>query len=135
MRNRRLRFSEKFIHMRVEQTGTPFTRACSRGEVLKVPIAHGDGNYYNFDAEIQTLEDNGQIVFRYCDSRGEITDEANPNGSLHGIAGIINEQGNVLGLMPHPERAVESILGSADGLKVFESIRLSIGSGKAVKAG
>jgi len=134
MRNRGLRFRERFIHMRVEQTSTHFTRACQRGEVLKIPIAHGDGNYYNFDNDIQKLEDNGQVVFRYCDSRGEVTDEANPNGSLNSIAGIINETGNVLGLMPHPERAVESILGSADGLKVFESIRAGMGSKKAVKA-
>ncbi len=134
MRNRGLRFRERFIYMRVEQTNTAFTRACSRGEVLKIPIAHGDGNYYNFDDDIRKLEDNGQIIFRYCDSRGEVTDQANPNGSLNAIAGIINEQGNVLGLMPHPERAVESILGSSDGLKIFESIRASKGSPKAVKA-
>ena len=134
MRNRGLRFRERSIHMRVERTSTAFTRACSRGEVLRVPIAHGDGNYYHFDNEIQKLEDNGQVVFRYCDSAGEVTDDANPNGSLNGIAGIVNEQGNVLGMMPHPERAVESILGSVDGLKVFESMRLSIPSRSAARA-
>ena len=135
MRNRGLRFRERFIYMRVEQTNSVFTRACSRGEVLKIPIAHGDGNYYNFDDDIRKLEDKGLILFRYCDSRGEATDRANPNGSLGNIAGIISERGNVLGLMPHPERAVESILGSVDGLRIFESIRISVGSRKAVKAG
>ncbi len=126
IRNSHLRFSCKYVYLRVENNATSFTGAASRGEVLKIPIAHGEGNYYHFDGEIKSLEDNGQVVFRYVDPDGNVTDEANPNGSINNIAGITNEQGNVLGMMPHPERAVEDILGSADGLKVLESVRSTI---------
>ncbi len=125
MRNEHLRFACKFTNLRVENAQTPWTQACVKGEVLRVPIAHGEGNYYHFDGNIKELEEAGQVVFRYVDEQGRETAEANPNGSLHNIAGIINQTGNVLGMMPHPERAVESILGSADGLKVFESIRMA----------
>lgn len=126
IRNRSLRFSCKFVYLRVENSSTRFSNACSKGEVLKIPIAHGEGSYYNFDGEIRQLEDNGQVVFRYVDRSGNVSDEANPNGSINNIAGIMNRQGNVLGMMPHPERAVEEILGSADGMKVLASVRSSI---------
>ncbi|MEW6411606.1 MAG: phosphoribosylformylglycinamidine synthase subunit PurQ [Candidatus Zixiibacteriota bacterium] len=127
IRNRSLRFSCRYVHLRVENSGTSFTRECRKGEVLRIPIAHGEGNYYHFDDEIERLEDNGQVVFRYVDATGNVTDEANPNGSINNIAGIINRTGNVLGMMPHPERAVETILGSSDGVKVLQSIRSSAG--------
>jgi phosphoribosylformylglycinamidine synthase I len=123
IRNAHLRFSGKFVYLRVEDAGTAFTGACRKDEVLKIPIAHGEGNYYHFDDDIRKLEDTGQVVFRYVDPEGQVTPQANPNGSRNNIAGIRNAQGNVLGMMPHPERAVEEILGSVDGLKVFESLR------------
>jgi len=123
MRNRHLRFSCKFVYLRVENNSGRFTNACRKHEVLKIPIAHGEGNYYFHDEEVRRLEDNGQVMFRYVDRHGEVTDEANPNGSLNNIAGIVNREGNVMGMMPHPERAVENIIGSVDGLKVFESVR------------
>ena len=126
MRNSHLRFSCRQVYLKVEHTSSPFTRACMRDEVLQIPIAHGEGNYYNFDGEIKKLEDNGQVLFRYCDRAGRVVDSANPNGSIGNIAGITNEEGNILGMMPHPERAVEPILGSTDGLKIFESIRAAI---------
>lgn len=123
IRNDHLRFSCKFVYLRVEKTDSIFTSACTKGEVLKVPIAHGDGNFYHFDDEVKRLEDNGQVLFRYTDPNGNESKEYNPNGSLHNIAGICSREGNVLGMMPHPERAVEEVLGSVDGLKVFESVR------------
>ncbi len=126
IRNRHLRFSCRYVHLRVERNDTCFTSACEKGEVMKMPIAHGEGNYYNFDGDISRLEDAGQVVFRYVDRDGNATQEANPNGSIRNIAGIVNAEGNVLGMMPHPERAVEEILGSVDGLKVFESIRSAL---------
>jgi phosphoribosylformylglycinamidine synthase I len=123
MRNDHLRFSCKYVYIRVENNQNPFTSGCAVGDVIKIPIAHKDGNYYNFQADIDKLQKNNQILFRYCDARGNITDESNPNGSLYNIAGISNREGNIIGMMPHPERAVEKILGSADGLKLFESVR------------
>jgi phosphoribosylformylglycinamidine synthase I len=123
IRNAHLRFSCRQVYLRVEDNTTPYTLACARGEVLKIPIAHGEGNYYHFDGDIRRLEDSGQVVFRYVNRKGEPTPESNPNGSRDNIAGIRNAEGNVLGMMPHPERAVEAILGSADGIKIFESVR------------
>lgn len=123
MRNRHLRFSCKFVYLRVEKSDNRFTGASAVGNVLKIPIAHGEGNYYFQDDRIRQLEENGQVLFRYCDRAGNVTDEANPNGSINSIAGIINREGNVLGMMPHPERAVEEIIGSTDGLEIFESVR------------
>ncbi|MEW5922483.1 MAG: phosphoribosylformylglycinamidine synthase subunit PurQ [Candidatus Zixiibacteriota bacterium] len=123
MRNEHLRFSCKYIHLRVENTAGPFTNECRPGEILKIPIAHKDGNYYNFQGDLEKLKAGKQILFRYCDKDGNITPESNPNGSMYNIAGITNEKGNIVGMMPHPERAVEEVLGSADGLKVFLSIR------------
>lgn len=126
MRNEHLRFSCRFVHLRVENNSTVYTQACRKGDVLKIPIAHGEGNFYHFDDELKVLEDNGQVAFRYCDAAGNITDESNPNGSAHNIAGVTNKEGNVLGMMPHPERVVEDILGSSDGLRVFESVRAAL---------
>jgi len=122
MRNSHLRFACKHIYLKVENHQTPFTNACPEGKILKIPIAHGDGNYYNFQSELDDLRKNGQIVFTYATSRGEVIPEANPNGSLMNIAGICNREGNILGMMPHPERAMEKILGSDDGVHVFNSL-------------
>jgi phosphoribosylformylglycinamidine synthase len=109
------------VHVRVEHTDTPFTLACARGQVLRLPIAHGEGNYYAEPSVIAALEANRQVVFRYSTAEGAITEDANPNGSVNGIAGVCNEARNVVGLMPHPERACELALGSADGRVLFES--------------
>jgi len=129
MRNNHLRFSCKFIYLRVENNENPFTTACRVGEVLKIPIAHKDGNFYHFTSDIEDLIKNRQILFRYCDPDGAITEESNPNGSLFNIGGICNKEGNVAGMMPHPERAVEDILGSSSGLKIFQSIIKSLTEG------
>ncbi|MGH8015683.1 MAG: phosphoribosylformylglycinamidine synthase subunit PurQ [Candidatus Zixiibacteriota bacterium] len=123
MRNAGLRFRGEFIHMKVENIDTPFTNSYRLNEVLRVPIAHGEGNYYNFNGDVKQLEADGLVVFRYCDPNGKVTKESNPNGSVNNIAGIVNREGNILGMMPHPERAVEKIIGSDDGLRVFESVR------------
>jgi phosphoribosylformylglycinamidine synthase len=123
LRNRGLRFVCKYVNIRVETTDNQLTAGLERGQVLRIPIAHSDGNYYDYPDKIKELEDNDQIVFRYCDADGDITDQANPNGSISNIAGICNRDKNVFGMMPHPERAVEKILNSEDGLKLFRSIR------------
>jgi phosphoribosylformylglycinamidine synthase I len=125
MRNQHLRFSCKYVYLKVENSENRFTCESAAGDVLKIPIAHGEGNYYYYDDKIRELEDNGQVLFRYCDREGNVTDKANPNGSRNNIAGIVNREGNVLGMMPHPERAVEDICGSTDGLKIFESVKAS----------
>jgi phosphoribosylformylglycinamidine synthase subunit PurQ / glutaminase len=121
-----LRNTEKYkceyVYARVEQTDTPFTNLCSRGQVLKIPIAHGEGNYYADPETVAGLESNRQVIFRYVSQKGQVTAESNPNGSLNNIAGICNVPRNVVGLMPHPERACESALGSADGKIVLESV-------------
>ncbi len=116
----------QFVDVAVEQTDTPFTSQCTRGQILHIPIAHGEGNYYADPAMLDELERNRQIVFRYVTPAGDVTPEANPNGSLRNIAGICNRARNVVGLMPHPERACESILGSADGKIVLESVVASL---------
>ncbi|MEM6338205.1 MAG: phosphoribosylformylglycinamidine synthase subunit PurQ [Bacteroidota bacterium] len=121
-RNASLRFVCKPVHLRVETTDTPFTSAMQPGDIVTIPVAHGDGNYTCDDETLARLEANGQIVFRYVDEDGSATLEANPNGSRNNIAGLINERGNVLGMMPHPERHVESLLGHTDGGLVFRSI-------------
>ncbi len=110
------------VQLRVENTNTAFTRDYKKGQVLSIPIAHNDGRYYADEETLAKLERNNQIVFRYCDTSGNLADSANPNGSAQHIAGIINEAGNVLGMMPHPERASEDLLGSKDGLALFESL-------------
>jgi phosphoribosylformylglycinamidine synthase len=121
LRNRDLKFHCEHVHIRVEQTDTPFTVGCRRGQVLQIPIAHGDGNYFADSQTLARLEANRQVIFRYSDASGRITDAANPNGSAAAIAGLCSESRNVVGLMPHPERACEQSLGSSDGLVIFES--------------
>jgi phosphoribosylformylglycinamidine synthase len=132
LRNRGLKFRCEQVHVRVEQTDTPFTSACRRGQVLQLPIAHGEGNYFAEPEVIARLEGNRQVIFRYTDSSGEAVEAANPNGSAASIAGLCNEPRNVVGLMPHPERACESILGSADGRLIFDSVVQSLKSGALV---
>lgn len=122
MRNENLRFACKHIYIRTENASTQFTRTLKPGQVLKIPIAHGEGNYYIDNDGLRKLYDNQQIVFKYCSPEGNLHDQFNPNGSLDHIAGIINEKGNVLGMMPHPERAMEVLLGSDDGQYIFKSI-------------
>lgn len=121
--NDSLKFVCDYVHLRVENNETPFTCLCDKGEVLKIPIAHYQGNYYNTNNELNSLLNNKQIIFKYCNKKGEVSQEANPNGSILNIAGIINSQGNILGMMPHPERSSEEMLGSNDGLKIFQSIK------------
>lgn len=122
MRNEHLRFICRDIHVRTETTSSPFTSAMERGEVLRLQIAHNEGNYFADDATLDALERNDQVIFRYCDAEGRVTRESNPNGSSRGIAGVCNRERNVLGMMPHPERCSEAILGNADGLRIFESV-------------
>jgi len=122
LRNTTLRFICKFVHIKVENENTPFTNLLKKGQILKIPIAHTDGNYFISDEGLRMLKENDQIVFKYCDQEGNVTPETNPNGSLENIAGICNRTKNILGMMPHPERASELILGSEDGKYVFRSI-------------
>jgi phosphoribosylformylglycinamidine synthase len=128
LRNRRLKFLCQLVNARVEATDTPFTLACQVGQALRMPIAHMEGNYFCEPETLAELERNRQIVFRYATGAGEVTDteEANPNGALANIAGICNRERNVLGLMPHPERASEPLMGSADGRLIFESMISSL---------
>jgi phosphoribosylformylglycinamidine synthase len=125
MRNQHLRFLGRDVHVRAEETDTPFTSELHRGDILRLPIAHGEGNYFADEETLDTLERNHQVIFRYCDEEGRLTAEANPNGSSRSIAGICNPGRNVLGMMPHPERCAESILGNAAGLRIFKSIAAS----------
>jgi phosphoribosylformylglycinamidine synthase len=135
LRNRDLKFHCEHVYVRVEQTDTPFTLACLPNQVLRMPIAHGEGNYFTTPDELRRLEQNRQIVFRYVNAQGVVTDEANPNGALESIAGICSEQRNVVGLMPHPERACEMSLGSADGRVMFESVIAALTQGTLTGAG
>jgi len=121
-RNASLEFRCEWTNLMVERTDLAFTSQCADREVIRVPISHGEGSYFAEPAALSRLEQNGQVVFRYCDADGRVVPSANPNGSLHNIAGIINKRGNVLGMMPHPERCAEAELGSADGLKLFQSV-------------
>jgi phosphoribosylformylglycinamidine synthase len=122
LRNRSLKFVCRHVHIRVESTDTPFTNRCRPGQVLRIPVAHMEGNYFADEATLARLKDAVRVAFRYCRPGGKVADDANPNGSLDAIAGLVNEAGNVLGMMPHPERASESILGSEDGRVIFESM-------------
>jgi phosphoribosylformylglycinamidine synthase I len=122
LRNRGLKYRCEHVHVRVDQTDTPFTGSAQPGQVLRVPIGHGEGNYYAPPDVLQTLEANRQVVLRYTTVHGELDDEANPNGSVNAIAGVCNEARNVVGMMPHPERACEPALGGVDGLVILESI-------------
>ncbi len=121
-RNEHLEFRCSWVDLRTENNDTPFTHLASPGQVLAVPISHGEGNYQADAETVDTLERTGRVVFRYCTPEGKITAEANPNGSANNIAGIINERGNVLGMMPHPERSVEKLLGGDDGALIFRSM-------------
>jgi phosphoribosylformylglycinamidine synthase len=134
LRNRSLSFICRDVHVRVENTATPFTSRCKSGQVLTLPIAHADGNYYTDPATLSSLKGHNQVVFRYCTTDGQVTPEANPNGSLDGIAGITNAAGNVLGLMPHPERSAEALLGNEDGRLILLSLLDSVKSSKPVMA-
>lgn len=120
------KFVCKHQYIKVENNETPFTNKCEKGQVLKIPIAHHDGNYFVDEETLKQMEDNGQIIVRYCDKDGNISEKSNPNGSIKNIAGVCNEEKNVFGLMPHPERAAESILGTEDGLFILKSILNSI---------
>lgn len=122
MRNAGLKYICRSVHIRVENAETPFTSACQTGEVLQVPIGHMEGNYFCDEQTYAELEQDNRIVFRYCTADGVVTPEANPNGSLGNIAGICSPGRNVLGMMPHPERASEELLGSNDGFKIFQSL-------------
>jgi len=122
IRNESLNFVCKDIYLKVENKNTNYTRAINGNEVLKIPIAHGEGNYFTDEKTLKQLEDNQQIVFRYCLNNGSVTADANPNGSINNIAGIMNKKGNVLGMMPHPERCSDPVLGKTDGSLIFNSL-------------
>ena len=126
LRNRGLKFLCQHVHVRVEETDTPFSCGAAAGQVLRLPIAHGEGSYHAGPETVDALEANRQVVFRYCDADGAATDAGNPNGSVRRIAGVCNRRRNVVGLMPHPERACESALGSEDGRVVLESAVLAM---------
>jgi phosphoribosylformylglycinamidine synthase len=132
MRNRDLHFICDRVPLKIDRTDTVWTRSYSPGQVISVPISHGEGNYYADADTLARLEDNRQVLFRYCDARGEVGDRSNPNGSLHHIAGICNEQGNVMGMMPHPERAADPIVGGIDGKALFEGLLLAQGVGAGI---
>jgi phosphoribosylformylglycinamidine synthase len=127
LRNASLQFVSELCRVRVESTETRFTNQYSAGQILRLPIAHGDGRYTADEATLDRLEQNGQVVFRYVNASGEVDASADPNGSMRAIAGIVNDRGNVLGLMPHPERAAEALVGSADGVPLFESVLAHVG--------
>jgi len=122
LRNESLKFVCRDVYVRVETEATPFTRCCTYRQVLKIPVAHAEGNYYADPETLAMLEENHQVVLRYCDKKGDITKDANPNGSLGNIAGICNAGRNVVGMMPHPERCSEAILGNTDGKNIFASM-------------
>lgn len=126
LRNKNLKFLCQFVHIKIENDKTLFTHKGKKGQVLKIPIAHYDGNYYTPPEKIQEIKKNNQIVFRYSETNGQLSEEANVNGSVENIAGLINKEGNIMGMMPHPERASEALLGSEDGRYIFESIISSI---------
>ncbi len=121
-RNDCVEFRCRWVNIRVENNQTPFTSGFQPGDVLRIPIAHSDGSYFDRPGQIARLNEESRVAFRYCDERGQVTPEANPNGSVENIAGIVSQSGNVLGMMPHPERACEELLGSADGMRIFRSI-------------
>ncbi len=127
LRNQHLEYRCQWSHLRTERTDSVFTSRCGPAQVLQVPVSHGEGNYFADPATLDRLEKDGRVLFRYCDPYGEITVSANPNGSARNIAGIINQAGNVLGMMPHPERSCEAILGGTDGNLIFQSIIDSCG--------
>ena len=126
IRNSHLQFRCQWVNLRVENEDSVFTRNGSKGQVVEIPISHGEGNYYADPETLEKLENNDQVLFRYCDQKGYVSPESNPNGSVSNIAGIVNETGNVLGMMPHPERCCDELIGGVEGKFVFESIISSI---------
>ncbi len=122
LRNAGLKFICRDVNLKVENAGTPFTRNYSKGQVINVPVAHHDGNYFASEDTLKALEDNEQIAFRYCSEKGEVNEQNNPNGSLQNIAGVFNKEKNVLGMMPHPERHAEALLGGEDGAAMFTAL-------------
>ncbi len=134
VRNRSLRFICETVITRVENTDSPFTNACEEGELLKLPIAHGEGCFFADEKTLSDLNRNRQVLLRYADEHGQVTPTANPNGSIENIAGICNKERNVFGLMPHPDRACEARLGSTDGVKIFHSMMRAIEEARALVA-
>jgi phosphoribosylformylglycinamidine synthase len=134
VRNRSLRFICQIVHTRVEVRDGAFTRGCAEGEVLRLPIAHGEGCYFADERTLDELNEQNRVILRYCDERGRVIPEANPNGSIQNIAGICNREGNVFGLMPHPDRAFDERLGTADGRNIFQSMMLTIQQHRAQAA-
>lgn len=126
LRNKGLKFICKFVHLRVENERSPFTLDCKEGQVLSMPVAHNEGNYFADWEILKRMNDKGQVILRYSTANGEVTPHTNPNGAVQNIAGICNEDGNIFGLMPHPERAVEPDMGSSDGRSIFSSMVRSI---------
>ena len=122
LRNEHLQYRCQWTHLRTEHTDSPFTKGCTEAQVLQIPVSHGEGNYYADTSTLDQLEAEGRVLFRYCEPTGKVTQAANPNGAARNIAGITNQAGNVLGMMPHPERCCEAILGSTDGNVIFQSI-------------
>ncbi|NER85290.1 MAG: phosphoribosylformylglycinamidine synthase subunit PurQ [Leptolyngbya sp. SIO1D8] len=122
LRNNNLNFICKDVFLKVENNDTVFTNQLNKNEVIRIPVAHGEGNYYASDSDLKELEENNQVIFRYSDNEGNVNEDVNPNGSLNNIAGICNKQGNVLGMMPHPERYSDESLGCNEGLSIFKSI-------------
>ena len=135
LRNRELKFRCEHVHLRVECTDTPFTMQARVGQVLRIPIAHGEGNYYASPETLAQLEANRQVVVRYASPDGRIGDQWNPNGSVHGIAGLCSDRRNVVGMMPHPERACEPLLGSVDGRVILESAVAAVAAGLGADSG
>ena len=133
LRNRDLKFHCEHVYVRVERSDTPFTQRAQPGQVLRLPIAHGEGNYYADPEVLRDLEAAGRVIFRYSEANGQVTDAANPNGAANAIAGICSEGRNVVGLMPHPERACEPVLGSTDGLVLFESVVGALATGGVLR--
>jgi phosphoribosylformylglycinamidine synthase len=121
-RNKSLKFLCKYVHLRCESNKTPFTNKFKKGQVVRIPIAHGEGNFTVDEKTLKEIENNKQVIFRYCDEKGRVSDASNPNGSMASIAGICNKRRNVLGMMPHPERCCEALFGSEDGKLIFRSI-------------
>ncbi len=121
-RNQDLHFVCEFVHVRVERADTRFSARARPGQVLRLPVKHGEGAYYAPEAELRAMQERGQILLRYCDAEGVVSEAANPNGSVANVAGVLNERGNVLGLMPHPEHAVEPAIGGTDGLVILRSL-------------
>jgi phosphoribosylformylglycinamidine synthase len=126
-RNRDLHFISEWAYLRVERAAAPFTSRCAVGDVLRIPIKHGEGAYHMGEAELDALEARGQVAFRYCEADGTVSAAANPNGTQRNVAGVTNRAGNVIGLMPHPEHAVEAGLGGADGLRILGSLVDAVG--------